>query len=172
MWSRPCESPVRPSAESGTPAARVIDAARVEHRTVATAESLTGGAVAAALVAVPDASAVFLGGIVAYSTQLKAELLGVDAQLLAERGTVDGDVAAAMATGATAVTGADIGLATTGAAGPRSHDGQPPGTVFIAVAYAGRLQVHQLALDGDRSTIRAATVDAVLKLTVAQIAGR
>lgn len=132
--------------------------------TVAVAESLTGGLVVAELVAVPGASQVVRGGVVAYATDLKSTLLGVDPRLLEVRGAVDPDVAYAMAEGVRRCMGADVGLATTGVAGPDRQDGQPPGTVFIAVTGPGGAHVRALALPGDRTEVRAATRDAVLAL--------
>ena len=102
--------------------------------TVAVAESLTGGSVVEALVRVPGASACVRGGVVAYATDLKATLLGVPADLLAERGPVDPDVAAAMADGVRRRLGADLGVATTGVAGPEPQGGRPVGTFYVAVA--------------------------------------
>ena len=118
-------------------------------QTLAVAESLTGGLVSAALASVPGASAAFRGGVVAYATDLKAALLGVDAGLLAARGAVDPDVAAAMTRGARERLGATAAAATTGVAGPDPADGQPVGTVYIA-ADAGR----RPALSGTRTEIR------------------
>lgn len=123
-------------------------------RTVATAESLTAGLVAAELASVPGASAVLQGGIVAYQNSVKERLLGVDARLLATRGSVDGDVARQMAAGARRALGADIGVATTGAAGPEPHDGKPVGTVFIGIATAESGYFIGLRLDGDRDAVR------------------
>ena len=117
------------------------------------AESLTGGLVTASLVAVPGASRVLRGGIVAYATDLKAGLLGVDVDLLAERGAVDEAVAAQMAAGIRTATGADVGLATTGVAGPDPQDGQGPGVVFVAVSTPVASEVQRLDLDGDRSKV-------------------
>ncbi|MCW2609670.1 MAG: cina protein, partial [Cryptosporangiaceae bacterium] len=94
----------------------VLAALRRRGETLAVAESLTGGLLAATLVAVPGASTVFRGGLVVYATDLKVTLAGVPADLLAERGPVDGDVAAALAAGARDRCGADWGLATTGVA--------------------------------------------------------
>lgn len=135
--------------------------------TVAVAESLTGGLVAAELVSVPGASAVLHGGVVAYATELKHTVLGVDAELLAARGPVDPDVAVAMARGVRdrlAVGGrpAAVGLATTGVAGPGPQDGHPAGTVFIAVAALGADVVRRLDLGGDRGAIRTAAVSELL----------
>ena len=103
-----------------------------EHR--ATAESLTGGLVRAALTSVPGTSAVVRGAVVAYATDLKARLLGVDADLLAAGGAVQSEVARQMAPGSAACSAADVGLATTGVAGPDPQDGHAGGTVFVAVA--------------------------------------
>ncbi len=137
--------------------------------TVAVAESLTGGSVIAELVRVPGASATVRGGVVAYATELKHSLLGVPAELLSLHGPVHADVAVAMAEGArlaAAVEGhpADLGLATTGVAGPDPQDGAPVGLVFVAVADAAGTIVREHHFAGDRSAIRAQTVDAALML--------
>ena len=137
--------------------------------TVAAAESLTGGLVTAALTTVPGSSVVVRGGIVAYAADLKSGLLGVDAELLAMVGTVHRDVALAMSTGARERLGASVGVATTGVAGPDPADGQPVGTVHIAVSMAGVMRHEALMLSGDREAIRQATVDHVLKLLVAML---
>jgi nicotinamide-nucleotide amidase len=102
--------------------------------------------------------------VTAYATELKRDVLGVDAALLAERGAVDADVARAMAEGVRRVLGADWGLSTTGVAGPDAQDGKPVGTVYVAVAFPGGTKVLGLRLDGDRAAIRTATVEAVLNL--------
>ena len=134
---------------------------------LAVAESLTGGLVADAIVSVPGASAVFRGGVVAYASDLKATLLGVDPALLARVGAVDENVVAQMAQGVAERLGADLGLATTGVAGPDEQDGHPVGTVFVAVARVGHgAKVAQLSLHGDRATIRALSVRAVLDLAL------
>lgn len=136
--------------------------------TVAAAESLTGGLVCAALTDVPGASAVVRGAVVSYATDLKASLLGVDAQVLASGGAVQDRVAREMALGVARVCGADLGVSTTGVAGPDPQDGTAVGTVFVAVARAGQVvddvQVRELRLSGARDQIRAASVAAVLEL--------
>jgi len=114
-------------------AAQAVRLLAQHGRTVAVAESLTGGLVVAALVGVPGASKVVRGGVVAYMTDLKASLLGVDPDLLARVGAVDGDVALAMARGVAVLLGADYGLATTGVAGPDTQDGHPVGEIWTAV---------------------------------------
>jgi nicotinamide-nucleotide amidase len=113
----------------------------------------------AELVGVPGASRVVSGGVVAYNTALKHSLLGVDAALLAERGAVDPDVAAAMADGvrrACAIDGvpASVGLSTTGVAGPDPQDGKPVGTVFVAVSSDAGTRVLGLTLGGSRNALR------------------
>jgi nicotinamide-nucleotide amidase len=132
--------------------------------TLAVAESLTGGLVAAALASVPGASRGFRGSVTAYATELKHRLLGVDAELLAARGAVDPLVARQMAEGVRDRLGADWGVSTTGVAGPEPQDGQPVGTVFVAVAGPGGSAVEALRLAGDRAAIRAASVQAALEL--------
>ena len=138
--------------------------------TLATADSLTGGQLAADLVAVPGVSAVFRGGVVAYQNEVKAALLGVSERLLQERGSVDAGVAGQMALGACAATGARIGLATTGAAGPDPHDGKPVGTVFVAVAFDGVLEVAEHHFDGGRAQIRRLAEQSALALLAAVLA--
>ncbi|WP_278237105.1 CinA family protein [Isoptericola sp. AK164] len=148
-------------------AREVLAAVAARGWTLGVAESLTAGMVAAELATVPGASAVLRGGVVAYATDLKASLLGVDADLLAARGAVDPDVAGAMATGARSATGADVGLATTGVAGPDPQDGRAPGLVFVAVATPTTIEVRRCDLDGDRAAVRAGAVAAVLDLCAA-----
>lgn len=140
--------------------------ARLAERkiSVGVAESLTGGLLCAALTEVPGASAVIRGGVVAYSTDLKALVLGVSQQLLASRGAVDADVALEMAAGVARKLGADIGLSTTGVAGPEPQDGKAVGTVFIACVWGEKRKVEQLSLSGTRNEIRSLTVHAALRL--------
>lgn len=143
----------------------VIRAFAEEHQTIATAESLTGGLLCAALTHVPGSSAVVRGGVVAYSTDIKRDVLDVDEGLLEAMGAVNPDVAASMAQGACAVLGADVGVATTGVAGPDEQDGVPVGTVFIAIATPERiLQVLELDLTGTREEIRVQTTQKALEL--------
>ena len=152
-------------------AAALVAALAAHGLTVAVAESLTGGAVAAAVVDVAGASRVLRGGVVAYATDLKAELLGVDPALLARTGPVHADVAAQMAQGVRSRLGADVGLATTGVAGPDPQDGHLPGEVHVAVASADGVRVRSLRLDGDRSSIRRQACRAVLACALAVTEG-
>jgi len=137
--------------------------------TLATAESLTGGLVAATLVTIAGVSSVFRGGVVVYATDLKARLAGVPEDLLAERGPVDPDVAVALARGVRERCVADWGLATTGVAGPEPQDGKPVGLVYVAVAGPFGAQVRELKLDGNRAVIRTESVTGVLRLLSASL---
>lgn len=139
---------------------------------LAVAESLTAGLVAARIAEVPGASAVFRGGVVAYATAVKRDLLRVDGAFLARVGAVHPEVALAMAEGAREAIGADVGLATTGVAGPDRQDGVAIGTVFVAVATPAGSVVRALALTGGRDRIRRESVDAVLSLCVAHVRER
>jgi nicotinamide-nucleotide amidase len=152
--------------ESGQLARLAVQLLTASGRTVAVAESLTGGLVSGALTSVAGASVVLRGGVVAYATDLKEALLGVPADLLARQGPVDPDVAAAMAAGVRRMLGATFGIATTGVAGPGPADGKPEGTVFIAVAGPAGGGSRGLQLRGDRRQIREETVRQALSLLV------
>jgi nicotinamide-nucleotide amidase len=149
-------------------AERALELLRSGGRTLAVAESLTGGLLADAFVRVPGASAVLLGGVVAYATPVKHSVLGVDQVLLEREGPVHPEVARQMADGvrrAVAVDGraADVGLATTGVAGPGPQDGRPPGTVWVGVAVGERLVARGATLPGGRAAVRAATVELAIE---------
>ncbi|MGZ5407538.1 MAG: CinA family protein, partial [Aeromicrobium sp.] len=116
---------------------------------VSTAESLTGGLVCAALVAVPGASDVVRGSIVAYTTDAKTDVLGVPADLITQYGTVDEHVASSMANATRRRFGSTYGLATTGVAGPDPIEGKPAGTVHIAIAGPEGTESWLLDLAGD-----------------------
>jgi nicotinamide-nucleotide amidase len=126
--------------------------------TIAIAESLTGGLVVSALVDVPGASASVRGGVVAYATDVKRDVLGVDADLLATEGAVHPVVAHQMADGVRRLLGADVGVATTGVAGPDPQDGKPVGTVCIAVLTPEGGSTGTVVIEGDRDGIRRETV--------------
>lgn len=150
-------------AEKAVAVLRALDA---RGWSVAAAESLTGGRVTATLVDVPGASASVRGGIVAYASDLKTSALGVEADLLAARGAVDPAVAEQMARGVRRVLRADVGLATTGVAGPDPQDGRPVGTVFVAVSTPETTVVTSLSLTGTRDEIRNGAVLGVLDLAL------
>ncbi|THE07486.1 CinA family protein [Microbacterium oleivorans] len=149
---------------------RLVERLKELGWTLGVAESLTGGLVAASVVSVSGASAVFRGGIVAYATELKERLLGVDATLLDAHGPVHPRVARQMAEGIRRAVGddepADVGIATTGIAGPVSSDGQPVGTVHIAVSTPLGSRVESLILEGDRDEIRTAAAARAILLAV------
>ncbi|WP_157631714.1 CinA family protein [Catelliglobosispora koreensis] len=147
---------------------RLIATLAARGETLAVAESLTGGLLAATIVSVPGVSKVFRGGLVTYATDLKHTLAGVDADLLAEHGPVHPEVARQMAAGARERCGATWGLSTTGVAGPGAQDGVPEGVVFVAIDGPQR-KVEHLTLSGGRQTIRQAAVDAVLALLESSI---
>ena len=149
---------------TGSLAARVVRVLTERGETVGLAESLTGGLLASALVDVPGASAVLRGGVVAYATDLKAALLGVDADLLARVGAVDPDVAVAMAEGVRVRLSATYGLATTGVAGPDPQGGVPPGVVHVALVGPGLTRGAVLRAEGGRGQVRSAAVEAALEL--------
>ncbi len=153
-----------------TDAAALLAALAARGWTIGTAESLTGGGLVAALVDVPGASAVVRGGVVAYATDLKAGVLGVDQDLLERTGPVDPDVARWMAEGARTVLGVDVGVATTGVAGPDPQDGVEVGTVFIAVAVPSGVTVEPLTLTGSRDDIRRETTRRAIALCARAIA--
>ena len=154
---------------AGTPAAELIALLSARQQSIAVAESLTGGLLAGALTDVPGASAVFLGGVVAYATELKAVLLGVDRAVLAAQGAVSAEVAEAMATGVRDRLGAMVGAATTGVAGPDPAEEKPAGTVYIAASAGDKTRVRQLALSGSRAAIRAETVREALRLVLVTV---
>lgn len=144
-------------------AAQAVRQALETGRTVATAESLTAGMVSAVLADTPGASGMLQGGVVAYQNAVKENVLHVPGDLLARVGSVDDGVACAMAAGARAIMGADIGLSTTGVAGPEGHDGKPVGTVFIGVATAAGTTAFEYGFDGNRAEIRGQACGAALE---------
>jgi nicotinamide-nucleotide amidase len=125
--------------------------------TLGVAESVTGGLVASRIVSVPGASRWFRGGIVSYASDVKFDLLGVP-----EGPVVSEEAAAAMASGARRVLGADVGLGVTGVAGPDTQDSQPVGTVFLASDVSGEVEVRRVGLPGDRERIRQYSVISLL----------
>ncbi|MBS2938298.1 nicotinamide-nucleotide amidohydrolase family protein [Nocardioides sp. J2M5] len=139
--------------------------------TVACAESLTGGLLAARLTDVPGASRALVGGVVSYATRVKVSLLDVPEDVVARHGVVSGECAAAMAQGVRRRLDATWGVSTTGVAGPDPQEGHPAGTVWVGVAGPDGLRTRLLALEGDRSGIREATCAAALDLLVETMRG-
>lgn len=147
-------------------AAGLLERLRARGLTVATAESCTGGLVAAALTAVPGSSDVVVGGFVTYSNGMKIRMLGVPEAVLASVGAVSEACARAMAEGAARESGADVAVSTTGIAGPGGGSAEKPvGLVYIGAASRdGRSEVQRHVFPGDRAAVRAATVEAALRL--------
>lgn len=139
-------------------AAAVHQALLARGETVGCAESLTGGALADLLSGTPGASATFVGGLVTYATRVKRDLLGVTASQV-----VSVDCASQMARGTQRLLGVDWALATTGVAGPAKQDDKPVGTVYVALAGPTGVNVHRLALAGDRLAIREGACQAALE---------
>jgi competence/damage-inducible protein CinA-like protein len=145
---------------------------RERGRTLATAESLTGGLLGGRVTAVPGSSEYYLGGVVAYATDAKASLLGVDRDLLAADGPVSEPVAAAMAEGARKLFGADLGLAATGVAGPTEQSGRRVGTLCLATADPTATVTRTLTAPGDRTQVRNWTTAVALDLVRRRLEGR
>lgn len=151
------------------PTASLVRVLIARGLTIAVAESLTGGALTAELTRPAGASAAVAGGAVVYATELKASLVGVDPSLLAEHGPVHPEVArqladrvrASLAAGSRS---ADVGVATTGVAGPDPQGGREAGTVFVGVAVGGVVTATELTLSGTRAQIRAETVERAVAL--------
>lgn len=154
------------------PAEAVIAAARERGAMLATAESLTAGALVARLVDVPGASAVVAGGAACYSYEAKSRVLGVEAEELARTGAVTASVAAAMAEGALSLYRADLAVSTTGVAGPGPDErGVPEGTVHLGLARpSAPTLTRELRLSGGRARIRSLTVEAALALLAEALA--
>ena len=153
------------SRDERTTAELVLGLLRAQGLSLATAESCTGGLVAARLTDVPGASDVFLGSIVAYSDEVKIAQLGVPEDVLAEHGAVSAEVAAALAQGARARLGADVAVAVTGVAGPGGGtEDKPVGLVFLHAAGPGGELAGRLDFPGDRGTIRQRATVAALHL--------
>jgi nicotinamide-nucleotide amidase len=139
--------------------------------TLATAESLTGGLLGGRITGIAGSSDYYLGGVVAYATDAKASLLGVDRERLDAEGPVSEPVAAAMAAGARKVFGADLGLAATGVAGPTEQSGRPVGTLCLGVADSTGTTTRTLTAPGDRTQIRLWTCTVALDLARRRLQG-
>lgn len=157
----------------------LIELLRSRKLKLAIAESLTGGLLCSELVAIPGASEVVLGSVVAYHSTLKSTLLGVNAELLQAKGAVDPEVATQMAEGIRSrfslqmmlPTDQLLGIATTGVAGPDEQDGQPVGTVYVAVSGTKGAKVWAHVFSGNRNQIREQTVSAAFEHVREYLAG-
>ena len=138
---------------------------RLEGKTLATAESCTGGGIGAALTAIPGSSVVYKGGIISYTNEVKQKLLGINPILLKNLGAVSAPIAEAMAMGARNALNADIAVSVTGLAGPGGDDkGNPVGLVFIGYADDKRIVSRRFVFSGDREEVRKQAVEEALKL--------
>lgn len=153
-----------PQPEPDRGAADILADLRRVGASLAVAESLTGGMLAATITAVPGASEVFEGAVVAYASELKVRLLGVPAELVGRVGVVSAEVAEAMAVGARERCGSTWAVSTTGVAGPDGQEGRPVGTVYIGWAGPDATGSELLQLSGDRAEIRRVTCTHALAL--------
>ena len=147
----------------------IIQKLSQQHLTISVAESLTGGLVAASLTQIPGASAVFKGGIIAYRDEIKQKVLKVDPALITKFTSISEPVAQSMATNIREIMNTDIGIATTGVAGPDKSDGFAPGIVFVAISIGDHKICQKLELVGDRTQIRDQSVNEIFKLTLSQL---
>ncbi|WP_425300542.1 CinA family protein [Nocardia wallacei] len=145
------------------PATELVRSLRRAELTLATAESLTAGLLAATVAGVPGASTVLRGGLIVYATDLKHTLAGVSEHTLVTDGPVAASTAEQLAVGARTACGADWGVGLTGVAGPDAQDGHPVGTVFLGLAGPESTEVLRLKLSGDRWTIRMEAVRAAVR---------
>ena len=150
-------------------ACAAIDALKERGLTVATCESLTGGMICAALVDVPGASRVVRGGLITYQTDTKTLLAGVDESLIAGKGVVSGEVAAAMAQGTRSRLGVDIAVSATGMASPGEPGDPPAGTVFLGIASRSGAYAIPLTLQGTRAEIRQQTVTEAIRAVLLEL---
>ena len=137
----------------------------LQGKTLATAESCTGGGIGAALTAVPGSSAVFMGGVISYANDVKMGVLGVPSEWIEKYGAVSPWVAMEMASGVRGLLHTDVAVSVTGLAGPGGDEhGHPVGTVYIAYEDRERNGVHHYRFEGDRESVRNQAIEAALKL--------
>jgi PncC family amidohydrolase len=154
-------------------ASELVELLRLRGATVATAESLTGGRLAALLTEIPGSSEVYRGGVVAYATDVKTQVLEVPEALVERYGVVSAECAQAMARGVRRLTGATYAVSTTGVAGPERQEGKAVGTVYIGLAGPdGHGVAVALELVGDRETIQARTCEEALDAVVGNVTGQ
>jgi len=138
---------------------------RLSGKTLSSAESLTGGGIGAALTAVPGSSAIYKGGVISYTDEIKTKVLGVSPAMLKEYGAVSAPVAEGMVIGVRKLLDTDIAVSVTGLAGPSGDSFENPvGTVYVGYQDRLRTVVQHFCFDGDRDAVRAQTIDAALKL--------
>ena len=148
-------------------AGRLVTLLKQKGKTITTAESLTGGRIAAAITGVPGSSAVLPGGVVSYCDRIKHQVLGVPEELLRTCGAVSGPVAQAMAAGAARLMGTDLALSATGLAGPDGDGSENPvGTVYLALYADGKTSVRRCEFAGDRADIQRQSVEKAIEMAL------
>ncbi len=152
-------------------AARLHEALQARGLTVASAESLTGGALGDLLSSTAGASTTYRGGVVSYATDVKQRLLGVSEETVTTYGVVSAECAVQMAVGARSLIGSDWAVSTTGVAGPTLQEGKPAGTVYVGVAGPDGAHSMLLHLEGDRRGIRVQTCHAALSALLDAVTG-
>jgi PncC family amidohydrolase len=150
-------------------ASSLIKKLEEKNLTIAVAESLTGGLVAASLTEIPGASKVFKGSITAYSDEIKQNILNVKNETISSFTSISEQVALEMAINVRTIMKSDIGISTTGVAGPEKSAGFAPGLVFVAISIGDHNMCQKLEITGDRSKIRNQTVQEILQLTLSRL---
>jgi nicotinamide-nucleotide amidase len=150
-------------------ASSLIKKLQENNLTIAVAESLTGGLVAASLTEIPGASKVFKGSITAYVDEIKQNVLNVKQETIANFTSISEQVALEMAINVRTIMKSDIGISTTGVAGPEKSAGFAPGLVFVAISIGDHNMCQKLEITGDRSKIRNQTVHEILQLTLSRL---
>ena len=150
-------------------ASSLIKKLQEKNLTIAVAESLTGGLVAASLTEIPGASKVFKGSITAYSDEIKQNVLNVNEETILKFTSISEQVALEMAINVRTIMKSDIGISTTGVAGPEKSAGFAPGLVFVAISIGDHNMCQKLEITGDRSKIRNQTVQEILQLTLSRL---
>jgi nicotinamide-nucleotide amidase len=150
-------------------ASSLIKKLEEKNLTIAVAESLTGGLVAASLTEIPGASKVFKGSITAYADEIKQNVLNVNKETILKFTSISEQVALEMAINVRTIMKSDIGISTTGVAGPEKSAGFAPGLVFVAISIGDHNMCQKLEITGDRSKIRNQTVHEILQLTLSRL---
>jgi nicotinamide-nucleotide amidase len=150
-------------------ASSLIKKLQENNLTIAVAESLTGGLVAASLTEIPGASKVFKGSITAYVDEIKQNILNVNKETIPNFTSISEQVALEMAINVRKILKSDIGISTTGVAGPEKSAGFAPGLVFVAISIGDHNMCQKLEITGDRSKIRNQTVHEILQLTLSRL---
>ena len=150
-------------------ASSLIKKLQEKNLTLAVAESLTGGLVAASLTEIPGASKVFKGSITAYVDEIKQNVLKVNEETILKFTSISEQVALEMAINVRTIMKSDIGISTTGVAGPEKSAGFAPGLVFVAISIGVHNMCQKLEITGDRSKIRNQTVQEILQLTLSRL---